>query len=124
MYQAVSEGVVKKGDVLADELAPWCQRFGTSLAVTPMSQPLGCPWGGVAVQPSTMRETIPASDWAGMLRAADEAASTEVLVHTKNGGLLIGRLAQRRYWSDTQARLLAQHIIWSHLDVLKGQAQA
>ncbi|MES1997807.1 MAG: N-6 DNA methylase [Pseudomonadota bacterium] len=111
-------------DVLAGELAPWCQRFGTSLAVTPMAPPAGSPWSGVAVQTGTTRETIPASDWAGMLRAADEAASSEVLVHTNNGGLLIGRLAQQRYWSDTQARLLAQHIIWSHLDVLKGQAQA
>lgn len=111
-------------DVLAGELVPWCQRFGTSLAVTPMSQPADSPWSGVAVQTGTTRETIPASDWAGMLRAADETASSEVLVHANNRGLLIGRLAQQRYWSDTQARLLAQHIIWSHLGVLKGQARA
>lgn len=111
-------------DVLAGELVPWCQRFGTSLAVTPMSQPADSPWSGVAVQTGTTRETIPASDWAGMLRAADETASSEVLVHANNRGLLIGRLAQQRYWSDTQARRLAQHIIWSHLGVLKGQARA
>ena len=59
-----------------------------------------------------------------MQRAADETASSEVLVRTDDSGLLIGRLAQQRYWSDTQARLLAQQIIWSHLDVLRGPAPA
>jgi hypothetical protein len=59
-----------------------------------------------------------------MLHAADETASSEVLVRANDGGLLIRRLAQQRYWSYTQARLLAQQIIWSHLDVLKEQAQA
>jgi hypothetical protein len=108
--------------VLADELTPWCQRFGTSLAVTPMPQLAGSPWCGIALQTGATNEIIPASDWAGMLRAADETASSEVLVRTNSAGLLIGRLAQQRYWSDTQARLLAQHIIWSHLDVLKGSA--
>ncbi|MDR0481120.1 MAG: SAM-dependent methyltransferase [Gallionellaceae bacterium] len=107
-------------NVLAGELAPWCQRFGTSLAVTPMPQIAGSPWSGIALQTGAANETIPASDWAGMLRAADETASSEILVRANGAELLIGRLAQRRYWSDTQARLLAQHIIWSHLDVLKG----
>lgn len=109
---------------LAGELAPWCQRFGTILTVTQMPQPAGSPWDGIALQTSTAREIFSPSDWAGMLHAADETASSEVLVRANDGGLLIGRLAQQRYWSDTQARLLAQQIIWSHLDVLKGQAQA
>ena len=111
-------------EVLAGELAPWCQRFGTSLAVTPMRKHASSPWNGIAVQTGTTRETIPATDWAGMLRAADETASSEILMHINGNELLIGRLAQQRYWTDTQARLLAQHIIWSHLDVLKGRAQA
>ena len=109
--------------VLAGELAPWCQRFGTSLAVMPMPQIAGSPWSGIALHRGAARETISARDWAGLLRVADETASSEVLVHTNGAGLLIGRLAQQRYWSDTQARQLAQRIIWSHLDVLKGSAQ-
>jgi hypothetical protein len=43
-----------------------------------------------------------------------------MIVEKHGGNLLIGRLAQNRYWSDTQARLLAQHIIWSRLDLLRG----
>lgn len=111
-------------DVLAGELAPWCERFGTSLTVAPMSQPAGSPWSGIALQAGAVKEAIPTSDWVGMQRAADETASSEVLVRTDDSGLLIGRLAQQRYWSDTQARLLAQQIIWSHLDMLRGPTPA
>ena len=63
------------------------------------------------------------SDWEGLLRAADDAAASEILVHSRSGTLLIGRLSQRRYWSETQARLLAQRIVWSHVDFLQGTAK-
>jgi hypothetical protein len=111
-------------DVLASELAPWCERFVTSLAVAPLSQPAGSPWSGIALHTGTAGKAIHTNDWAGILRAADETASSEVLVRADDSGLLIGRLAQQRYWSDTQARLLAQQIVWSHLDVLRGAAAA
>lgn len=114
-------------EVLDRELTPWCERFGTALAVRQMPQSEVSPWDGIALQAARAQETrepAPASDWAGMLRAADETAASEVLLRTDNHGLLIGRLAQQRYWSETQAQLLAQRIIWSHLDVLKGQAEA
>ncbi len=110
-------------DTLKGELEPWCNRFGTFLNVKPVPQPVGSPWGGIALQTTTVQESLSASDWAGILQAADDTASSEALVRTNDGGLWVGRLAQQRYWSDTQARLLAQQIIWSHLDVLKGQAQ-
>lgn len=64
------------------------------------------------------------NEWEGLLRAADEVAASEILVRAGDDDLLVGRLAQRRYWSDTQARLLAQRIIWLHIDLLKGRAQA
>jgi hypothetical protein len=67
---------------------------------------------------------IAAQDWEGLLRVADEAAASEVLLRDGSFGLLIGRLNQRRYWSETQARLLAQRIVWSHLELLKGRAEA
>lgn len=106
--------------VLADELAPWCHRFGTTLTITAMPPLAGSPWAGIALHMGITSPVIPDNDWAGLLRAADETASSEVLVRADGAGLLIGRLAQQRYWSGTQARLLAQQIVWSHLDVLKG----
>ena len=58
------------------------------------------------------------------MTAADETGASEVIIPKGTDGLLIVRLAQRRYWSETQARLLAQRIIWSHVDVLKGRGSA
>lgn len=113
-------------EVLKGELSPWCERFNSLLAVHPMAEASTSPWYGIHVRvgDSKHSETILAHDWAGLLRAADEAAASEILVQSDSNRLLIGRLAQRRYWSDTQARLLAQRIIWSHFDLLKGHAAA
>ncbi len=113
-------------NVLAKELSPWCERFGSSLTVRQISESATSPWHGIDlwVGKAKFAKSLPASDWEGLLRAADEVVGSEILIRTDSNRLLIGRLAQQRYWSETQARLLAQRIIWSHLDVLKGKAEA
>ena len=113
-------------EALRDELMPWCRRFGTRLAVDLIPAPPGSPWLAVAVRSRRRRLTgpVPSADWVGLMRAADEAAASEIVVDSGADGLLIGRLAQRRYWSETQARLLAQRIAWSHVELLKGYATA
>ena len=111
---------------LRDELKPWCDRFGVRLAVGQIPALAMSPWQAIAVRKSRREptETVPADDWAGVLGAADKAAASEILVDNGTDGLLIGKLAQRRYWSETQARLLAQRIAWSHVELLKGHANA
>jgi len=113
-------------EVLDDELTPWCERFGTRLVVRALPLPATSPWCGIKLCTSPLDSAFQTgeADWAGLLRAADEIAASEIVFRDENAGLLIGRLAQRRYWSETQARLLAQRIIWSHVDLLKGSAQA
>ena len=113
-------------EVLRNELSPWCERFGSTLAVDQIPPLAMSPWQAIEVRNALRepRRTVPASDWAGLLRAADEAASAEILVRNAPDGLLVGRLAQRRYWSETQARLLAQRIAWSHVDLLKAHSEA
>ena len=113
-------------EVLREELRPWCDRFGSRLAVRQSPPLASSPWQTIAVRTARHEavETVPAGDWLGLLRAADEAAASEILVDDGSDGLLIARLAQRRYWSETQARLLAQRIGWSHLELLKGHATA
>ena len=112
--------------VVENELAPWCERFGTELTVRQVPQTAMWPWQCIEIRTvlSDATETVTEKDWEGLLRAADEAAATEILVHIGGEGLMIGRLAQRRYWSETQARLLAQRIIWSHINLLKKHANA
>lgn len=112
-------------EVLEQELTPWCDRFGSKVAVHQLCQPAISPWYGIDVRTSLHDggDSAGTHDWEGLLRAADDAAASEIVVRDGSRGLLIGRLAQRRYWSETQARLLAQRIIWSHVDLLKGQAR-
>ena len=113
-------------EVLRDELRPWCDRFGSRLAVDQIAPLAMSPWQAIAVRTGGREpiEKFPADDWAGLLGAADEEAASEILVDIGPDGLLIGRLAQRRYWSETQARLLAQRIAWSRVGLLKRHANA
>ena len=113
-------------DVLRDELMPWCDRFGSRLAVYQIPPLTMSPWQAISVRTGLgdVTEKVSEDDWAGLLRAADETAATEILVDNGPGRLLVGRLAQRRYWSETQARLLAGRIAWSHVELLKRHANA
>ena len=107
---------------LASELRPWCERFGRAEPLVQIAGLGRWPWEGIEVRAAhnVSTDTIGASDWEGLVRVADEAAASEVLIRRGADRLLIGRLAQRRYWSGTQARLLAQRIVWSDIDLLKG----
>jgi len=110
--------------VLTEELDPWFTRLGTEVHVDLLDHPRASPWYGLVVRTSRSKpDPTSASDWESLLRAADEAAASEMILHDGSGTLLIGRLSQRRYWSETQARLLAQRIVWSHVDFLQGTAQ-
>ena len=110
--------------VLQEELKPWCERLGSELSVDDVPQMEMSPWYAVRLRPQRgrRRPLVVPSDWTGLLGAADDAAASEVLYPEESGGLLVGRLAQGRYWSVTQARELAQRIVWSHVDLLKGHA--
>jgi len=113
-------------EALSAELGAWSNRFGTELVVRRLSQPALSPWYGIEVRATRQGGELAVSQdhWNGLLRAANDAAASEVILRDGDDALLIGRLAQRRYWSETQARLLAQRIAWSHVDLLKGRADA
>lgn len=108
-------------DALKQELMPWCERFGSTIIVRSSAQIAISPWFGLEVRTAEgTTRAASADEWQGLLRAADDSAASEILLRDGPDGLLIGRLAQRRYWSETQARLLAQRIVWSHIDLLQG----
>ncbi len=111
--------------VLLKELTPWTKRFGKNLMIDLGLRSTSAPWNAIdlRVGQAGQKSSITDREWEGLLRAADDVTSSEILIRNEGSGLLIGRLAQRRYWSDTQARLLAQRIVWSHLDVLKGHGE-
>ncbi len=109
---------------LRSELEPWAQRFNTAIQVNPVDTRATSPWFGLLLHTEAATPAFPVGDWEGLLSLADATAATELIVETGRCGLLVGRLAQNRFWSETQARLLAQHIAWSHLNVLKGRTSA
>lgn len=107
--------------LLKDELEPWTNRFSVALSVQNLVVRHTSPWCGLVIH----HQDVPLDDktkhdWEGLLAIADSTAATEIILESAEGALLVGRLAQNRYWSKTQARLLAQHIIWTKLGFLTG----
>jgi len=111
-------------EVLTDELRPWCDRFGSEFIVDQIPPLAMSPWQDIAVRTGRRdsSEVVPADCWAGLLKADADAAASAILTDSGSHELLIGRLAQRRHWSETEARLLAQRIAWSQVDLLKRRA--
>jgi len=110
---------------LRNQLEPWAKRFGTNLTVRMIADHPTSPWLGLVLEADNGPSNADIHrDWLGLLAVADAAAASEMIVSDRGGALLIGRLGQSRYWSTTQANLLAHHIIWSHLDLFKGSGRS
>lgn len=113
-------------EIVEGALEPWGQRFGTTISVSLINQSENSPWYGLSIRVDDDRpaQDVPGMDWKRLLLAADDLAATEIILHVQEGGLLIGRLAQRRYWSESQALSLAQQIVWTNIEMLKGRPAA
>ncbi len=108
---------------LADELAPWAERVGRSLEVVLVTPPAASPWRLIQVTTTPGTSQLPSNPWPDFFRAADQLAASEILLPDPEANRLwVGRLNQARYWSKSQARLLARRIVWEHIHVLTGQA--
>ena len=101
---------------LTDELAAWSDEDSVAIGVRALSRPLLSPWQMLAVSgaDTVVTSPLPADVLHALERAADELAATELVVEETPRCLAVARLAQERYWSETQARLLARRLIWSH----------
>lgn len=123
----VSDDVVRQFcRVLDAELKPWAERFGTTIETTPSDSIKASPWRSVRLCSHVQRaDNLDVTfDWLKFLPLADHFAATEVALTADDGCLWLGRLDQARYWSETQARQLAQRVIWEHVDLFKGRKPA
>ncbi|MXP44860.1 N-6 DNA methylase [Altererythrobacter sediminis] len=104
------------------ELSPWAKRFGTVVKAKPIkARPLS-PWCGIIIERNGGACDVDVrKHWDGLILLADASAATEMVVHATPNTLFVARLAQQRYWTATQARLLAQHIVWNELEFLTGK---
>jgi hypothetical protein len=107
---------------LSSELKPWTQRTGKEIQVLPVSLPAASPWGVVRVGSALTSAKPPTNhDWPETVRVADQLAATEIIYPDSAAGCLwIARLNQARYWSRSQARLVARRIAWEHVGFLVG----
>ena len=109
---------------LKNELVPWAQREEMVVEVQPLSLPVGSPWSVFRICASAADSELcamSADEWPEVLRVADRLASTEIILpDPETKSLWIARLNQARYWSRSQARLVARRIVWEHLDTLFG----
>ncbi len=109
---------------LTTELQPWGDGLGLIVTVTPVAElPSQCPWQilRLSASPSSLATAKSPSpdDWREITRIADRLGAAEILQPGSTGQCLwIGRLRQARYWSHSQAHLLAQRILWEHADIL------
>lgn len=111
---------------ISSELRPWGERFSRLLTVSPVEAPPLSPWQFVAINPSAGPVgQINSALMQAMQIAADTLASSEIIYRDEQSDCLyVGRLNQARYWSISQARLVARRIIWEHVDFLSGKSAA
>lgn len=109
-------------DTLSSELEPWARRVKKDISVRSINLPTTSPWGAVRVGTDSVSVTgLLDHDWPEILRVADRLAATEIIHRDPTDGCLwLARLNQARYWSRSQARLVARRIAWEHVDFLLG----
>jgi len=85
----------------ADSRLPWCL-FGVSIDGRPLPPDLPARW----------------------IEAADNLAASRITVlDAREPCLVVGLLDRYRYWTQTQARLLASDLLWQYGAVLEGRAR-
>lgn len=121
----------------APVLPEWTERFckrlekellgvlgasGHQVHVQLLSDPAHLPWKFIAVSlDSQDMPTTPPANW--IERADDLAVSRITIIDAQRPLIVIGLLDRSRYWTPTQARLLASDIIWEHGAMLEERVK-
>lgn len=116
----------KTFEVFVDEfkriVQPFAQRLGHRLRVGLETIPGASHWKfvrvGLARGGGSTGEPLPIVIFAKAL--ADDVWASQVRIHEADGCLIVGQIAQNRYWTITRARLLALDILNAGLDQLAG----
>ena len=107
-------------DRLARDLGPWGIRYGREFTVKILETPLLSPWRFVALELAGSLQSGNLA-WTEVIAAADQLSATEIIYASQDANrLVVGRLNQARYWSESQARLVARRLVWDHMPFLSG----
>lgn len=111
-------------DALATALQPWLEISGHKVHARPASftqDPYRDAWYFVEVSTRSEPVQVTPELVAAAIAISNDQGCSRVVVRAPGpqGGLLLGQLAQRRWWTRTRARLCATHIFHNHLDALR-----
>ncbi len=104
---------------LSNILAAGGHRVHTRLLTLPDKH---LPWRFIAISLSELPASPPLpARW--IEQADDLAASRITVIDAHEPRITIGLLDRYRYWTQTQARLLASDLLWQHGAILEGRAR-
>lgn len=76
------------------------------------------PWRFVGLSRRDIRSDVSPEFLSSVVREGNRMSASRIIVVPPGGGLLVGLLNQRRFWSQSRARLCALHIVRRHLAAL------
>jgi len=107
---------------LENELLGVLGASGHQVHVQMLSDHAHLPWKFIAV--SLDLQDMPATPPANWIEHADDLAVSRItIIDAQRPLVVIGLLNRSRYWTPTQARLLASDIIWEHGAMLEERAK-
>jgi hypothetical protein len=111
-------------DCLQEMLQPFLAVTGRTLGVRPADFPQDVyrdAWYFVEVTTEGQRVNVTHGLLEQVIATANDLGASRVIVRAEgcHAGLLLGQIAQRRWWTKTRARLCSTHIIHNHLDALR-----
>lgn len=118
----------------AADMAPFCEELQAALAfwgartsrlfrVVADYRPGPFSWQTVCIVVGDAPPPVAATDAQPIRDLANRLGMSELIEHDPTGDTLwLARLNQRRYWSRSQARLVARRLLWEHADFIKGAA--
>jgi hypothetical protein len=114
---------------LETELTRFARRFRCKVRVEPVHNRRSSPWHALHVvvyRDSEAEDQAkgPVLDIRALTAIADRTSATEIILDDGDQRLAIVLLAQARYWSETQARLVAQRIIWTRPGLFRESPSA
>lgn len=119
---SVTQGLVSRYCTrVQKELSGVLKASGLQVHVQSLPEQKDLPWKFIAVSlgPQAPTPTLP-NHW--IEQADDLAVSRITVIDSERPCLVIGLLNRSRYWTPTQARLLASDIIWEHGAMLEERA--
>lgn len=112
---------------LEAELTRFAQRFDCTVRVDYVHDRRSSPWQALRVficRDAEDHTVGSIADIRGLTALADRTSATEIILDEGEHCLAIMLLAQARYWSETQARLAAQRIIWTRPEFFRERPAA